>query len=96
MVINRENALYILQKCQIDFDMEASWHPCGTFYTEPYYWLRVYFEEAVVAASLVIYLGSDGMTTLSVEPNKMIGGLQSNLTTNLESICRPNVHFYVY
>ena len=48
-----------LQRCAVDVDRTSAWHPCGMY--APQYWVTSYFAQPVVATSVIIYLGSDGM-----------------------------------
>ena len=51
--------LAFLQRCAVDVDRTSAWHPCGMY--SPQYWVTSYFAQPVVATSVIIYLGSDGM-----------------------------------
>ena len=57
--------IFLAQVCQSSFDEGHAWSPCKHKYTDSNYWLEVTFNRSVVPAAVVLYIGSDGKTSIS-------------------------------
>nr|XP_006817135.1 PREDICTED: pappalysin-1-like [Saccoglossus kowalevskii] len=62
---------HLSQKCEAEIDPSTAWRPCNVVLNDGDYWLRVGFDRPLVATTVIIYIASDGASTLNFEPNSM-------------------------
>ncbi|XP_077986925.1 pappalysin-1-like [Glandiceps talaboti] len=93
----------VTQKCESELDSSMAWKPCNPSLYKDDFWLRVGFENAVIATSVILYLASDGINRFSREPKAIAvdlidtNGRSHPLTTkSIVIYCRDNpIHLNV-
>ncbi|OWF49358.1 Pappalysin-1 [Mizuhopecten yessoensis] len=79
--------------CAPSVPWDEAWFPCGHRYDTGSYWIEAYFAKAVVAAAVLIHLGSDGKSKQdSTDPRIRVELVSANNASKPLSVHSRNVN----